>query len=527
MRIQDKVLACLSLVVLLGAVCYGATITGTVKAPNGSPFEGAFVEARNTQTKITVSVLSRRGGQYRIPNLPAGEYGLRIRAIGYQAQPRNGVNLTADQNVSFEFALQKGEVRWSDLSLYQGKQLLPEGKGKDPLFSFGPGQPTPTCAGCHGFQTRMASTTRDESGWRDGVNYMRGTMRVAISDQVAEDIVSYLNTVFGEDSTLPKSPADMPEYQKLVRRFTDDSTRIVYVEYEVGGKFPWSAVPDNKGDVWIPYNGPVNKVAKLDPKTGELQDFSLASPGVDRIHSAVPAADGTVWFSEQFNNKIGKLDLNTQKFTEYQAPEQEGVRGGGSTHTIRVDSKGIVWSSGTPLNRFDPQTQTFTAFRGTTRTTDFYGIAIDKDDSVWADELKQDGKLYRVTSTGEQKGWSPPTNGFPRRVQVGPDGMVWLGEYTSGKIARFDPKTETFREYQLPGPQPSPYGIGIDRNHDLWYSSYFMDVIGCLDPKTGKVTEYPFPHSENSIREFFLDDQGHMWYGSPSNNKVGYFYLAD
>jgi len=58
-------------------------------------------------------------------------------------------------------------------------------------------------------------------------------------------------------------------------------------------------------------------------------------------------------------------------------------------------------------------------------------------------------------------------------------------------------------------------------------SSYFMDVIGCLDPKTGKVTEYPFPDSENSIREFFLDDQGHMWYGSPSNNKVGCFYLAD
>jgi len=54
-----------------------------------------------------------------------------------------------------------------------------------------------------------------------------------------------------------------------------------------------------------------------------------------------------------------------------------------------------------------------------------------------------------------------------------------------------------------------------------------MDVIGCLDPKTGKVTEYPFPDSENSSREFFLDDQGHTWYDSPSNNKVGCFYLAD
>jgi streptogramin lyase len=53
-----------------------------------------------------------------------------------------------------------------------------------------------------------------------------------------------------------------------------------------------------------------------------------------------------------------------------------------------------------------------------------------------------------------------------------------------------------------------------------------MDVLGRFDPKTGKVTEYPFPHSENSIRELIPDSHGRMWYGSPSNNKVGYFYLT-
>src|SRR5258706_16253053 len=53
-----------------------------------------------------------------------------------------------------------------------------------------------------------------------------------------------------------------------------------------------------------------------------------------------------------------------------------------------------------------------------------------------------------------------------------------------------------------------------------------MDVLGRLDPKTGKITEYPFPHSENTIRELFRDSEGRMWYGSPSNNRVGYFYLT-
>jgi len=51
-------------------------------------------------------------------------------------------------------------------------------------------------------------------------------------------------------------------------------------------------------------------------------------------------------------------------------------------------------------------------------------------------------------------------------------------------------------------------------------------VLGRFDPKTDKVVEYPFPHSENTIRELILDSEGRMWYGTPSNNKVGYFYLT-
>ena len=107
------------------------------------------------------------------------------------------------------------------------------------------------------------------------------------------------------------------------------------------------------------------------------------------------------------------------------------------------------------------------------------------------------------------------------------DGTVWFGEFRAGKIGRFDPKTQTFKEYDLPGgAQVFPYALAIGADRSIWYSSYYMDVIGRLDPQTGKVVEYPFPHSENTIREFFLDSEGRMWYGTPSNNKVGYFYLT-
>jgi hypothetical protein len=116
---------------LLTPVFQAATISGTVRGPDGTPFEGAFVQAQNTKSKITVSVLSDRQGHYLVPNLSAGEYELRIRAIGYKSDPRTGLSLTTAQNSPADFALQKGMVRWNDLSLYQGKVLLPESKGKD------------------------------------------------------------------------------------------------------------------------------------------------------------------------------------------------------------------------------------------------------------------------------------------------------------------------------------------------------------------------------------------------------------
>src|SRR5262249_46253169 len=104
--------------------------------------------------------------------------------------------------------------------------------------------------------------------------------------------------------------------------------------------------------------------------------------------------------------------------------------------------------------------------------------------------------------------------------------FVWFAEFDAGKIGRFDPRTETFKEFTLPGPKATPYALGIDRERKVWYSSEYMDVIGRLDPDTGKVTEYPIPRAENSMRDFFLDDKGRMWFGSPANDRVGYFYVA-
>ena len=83
---------------------------------------------------------------------------------------------------------------------------MPDTKGKDTLFK--------TCFACHGFESRMASFTRDEDGWRDRVTYMKTAMQFFLGarfgEQEQNDVVTYLTSTFGPNSAKAKSPADLP-----------------------------------------------------------------------------------------------------------------------------------------------------------------------------------------------------------------------------------------------------------------------------------------------------------------------------
>ncbi len=147
-----------------------------------------------------------------------------------------------------------------------------------------------------------------------------------------------------------------------------------------------------------------------------------------------------------------------------------------------------------------------------------YGIALAKDGTAWFAEFSSKGKIGKVDpDTGKVTKYAVPTpDAWPRRIQVADDGTIWFAEFgespatltQTGKIAHFDPKTETFKEYTLPGKSASPYAFDIDAKGRMCYSNMHEDVVGCLDPKTEHVVEYPMPFSENTMREFFRDRRG-------------------
>ena len=517
MRSLTKALAVFSLLAVSASLGWAASITGTVKGPDGTPFKGAFVEATNSSSRMLYAVLSHKDGHYTLENLPAGDYRLSIRTTGFKAEPKGGISLTASQKLDQDFALEKAMVRWADLSIYQGRELLPDGVGKK--------QVTGMCFACHGFQSRMASALRDEDGWRDRVNYMRtnfGYLLTRFNDQDYDQIVSYLSSTFSPDSkTLAKSPADLPKYQEVkTPEFSDDAMRINYVAYEMNGpsRFPGGAHPEKDGtvSVWT-YNQA--RFSRIDPKTNKVTEYHIPWVQQASVHSVVEAPDGSVWFSEQAENAIGKLDPATGQLTKY-TNNVEGRR-----HTLAINSKGVVYATGDGLASFDPKTEKWTNYA---EVPVAYGISITKDNTVWFSEFTKDGKIGKIDpQTGKITKYTPPTaDPYPRRLKIDPSGTIWFCEYRAGKIARFDPKTEQFKEYPLPGADPTPYALGLDEHNHIWYSSMEMDTINELDPATGDVIEYPFLYSENGMRDFFMDPQGRMWWGSQPNNHAGYFTLT-
>src|SRR5436190_14993860 len=238
----SRTLAVLTLITLsIGCSAYaldGASISGTVKNSAGTPYRAAFVKVRNVKTAMTFNVLSDSQGRYRVENVPPGDYEIRATAIGYKDTVRSGVTVAANQSRSFDFTLEKGKVRWSDLNTYEGRRLLP--KTKDHDLSYNDKFFTSCFQSSHSFQKTMTSTAWDENGWRNRVKYMRDVIMAgegggSMTDQIVEDFTSYLTYAFGPKSPKPQSPEDLPEYQRLVRSVGDDALKIVYVEFDFAG----------------------------------------------------------------------------------------------------------------------------------------------------------------------------------------------------------------------------------------------------------------------------------------------------
>ncbi|HMJ49620.1 MAG TPA: hypothetical protein VK440_03500 [Burkholderiales bacterium] len=120
---------------------------------------------------------------------------------------------------------------------------------------------------------------------------------------------------------------------------------------------------------------------------------------------------------------------------------------------------------------------------------------------------------------GKVTEWPVPTPRFARDPAPGPDGNIYITVMHADKIARFDTRAKTFKEWDLP-PGAHPHGLLVDKAGMVWYTGNGNGTIGKLDPVSGKVTEFKAP-SAGDPHTLVIDDNGIIWFTEQSGNHIG------
>ena len=100
----------------------------------------------------------------------------------------------------------------------------------------------------------------------------------------------------------------------------------------------------------------------------------------------------------------------------------------------------------------------------------------------------------------------------PRRLAVTSDDIIWYSDYSRGYLGRLDPATGKVSEYPSPsGPKSAPYGISAIHGV-IWYSESEArpNTVVRFDPKTEKFQSWAIPGGGNIVRNTDVTQDGNF-----------------
>lgn len=117
--------------------------------------------------------------------------------------------------------------------------------------------------------------------------------------------------------------------------------------------------------------------------------------------------------------------------------------------------------------------------------------------------------------------WRLPAPMFGRSVAASPDGGVYVAVPNDNKVVRFDPRTQSFRQWEMPdGHQPN--SILVDRNGTVWTAGYGNGTIGRLRPASGMIAEFAVPSGGGAPHSLAVSEDGAtLWFTMQTGDKIG------
>ncbi|MEK0324031.1 MAG: lyase, partial [Nitrosopumilus sp.] len=91
---------------------------------------------------------------------------------------------------------------------------------------------------------------------------------------------------------------------------------------------------------------------------------------------------------------------------------------------------------------------------------------------------------------------------LPQAIVADPDGNIWFVESNTGNLAKFDPSTKRFTEYDNPlwpqGERSMMWGIDYAPDETIWFTDEKYNSVWKFNIQDEKYQRFSFPSEENS-----------------------------
>ena len=364
-----------------------------------------------------------------------------------------------------------------------------------------------TCNTCHPVQARVGSGYTEE-GWYTVLRMMMNH-GVGVPPEKMPSLVAYLEKTYPVRGR-PEAVV-VPGPMKVTMKAWQVPTP---------GSRPHDSLAARDGSLW--YSGQMaNVLGRIDPKSHTIKEYPLKTAN-SGPHGLKEDRAGNIWYTGNTGALIGKLNPKTGEVTEYKMPDPEAK----DPHTLIFDKAGILWftvQNANRIGRLDPKSGQIKLLTPPTAKSRPYGMALDSKGNLFVVQFGVNSVARVDPKSLEIKEYKLPDPGArPRRIAITSDDIVWYTDYARGFLGRLDPKTGEVKEWQSPsGPKSAPYGISNIKGV-LWYSESEAspNTIVRFDPKSEKFQSWTIPGGGNIVRNVDVTRDGNWVLANSLVNEV-------
>ena len=296
----------------------------------------------------------------------------------------------------------------------------------------------------------------------------------------------------------------------------DVTTRIYPLPH--GGGYPHDVAVTADGVVWYTAQRD-GKLGRLDPTSGKVDLVPLGDGAAP--HGVIIGPDGAPWVTEGGTNSIVRVDPQTRAVKRWPLPD---TRKWANLNTATFDKRGRIWFTGQSgiYGRLDPSSGEMAVWDAP-RGRGPYGITTTPDGNVYFASLAGSYIARVDLDSGAATVIEPPTKDQgARRVWSDSKGRIWVSEWNSGNVSVYDPKTQAWKMWRLPGDNPRTYAVYVDPDDIVWLSDFAANAVVRFDPTTERFQPFPSDKRGGNVRQM-LGRPGEVWAPESGNDRLVVF----